>query len=163
MRDSRCSATPLRPLASVTATASHSPHREVCGHQSHRAMPQIPGILSGLHPIHTQLPGNSQVCSSQHLPGNSHYKRGCLSPPPSLTLFLLLCCFCLSFLPSCSSYLCLPFPPLSMWPWPASTSLLFSLFLPFCSKCLKTMDCLFSLGTAMLEQWSKSSPNKLCF
>jgi hypothetical protein len=25
------------------------------------------------------------------------------------------------------------------------------------------MDCLFSLGTAMLEQWSKSSPNKLCF
>ena len=53
----------------------------------------------------------------------------------------------------------LPFPTLSTWPWPASTSLLFSLSLPFYNKVLKTMDCLFSLGYAMLEQWSKS-PSK---
>ena len=71
-----------------------------------------------------QLPGNSQVCPSPQLPGNSqvglaHYKRDCL---PLLSLLPLT--FLASLLPS----LALPFPPplphLSMWSWPASTSLL---------------------------------------
>jgi hypothetical protein len=62
----------------------------------------------------------------------AHYKRICLPLPLSLSL------------PCCPS-LCLPFSSLSMWPWPPSTSLHFSLSLPFYNKCLKTMDCLFSL------------------
>jgi hypothetical protein len=71
-----------------------------------------------------QLPGNSQVCSSPQLPGNSqvglaHYKRGCLPPPPSLTLASLS--LLLSFSPS----FFILFSPLSTWPWPVSTSLLF--------------------------------------
>jgi hypothetical protein len=35
-----------------------------------------------------------------------------------------------------------------------------SLSLPFYKIILKTMDCLFSSGPAVLEQWSRSSPNK---
>ena len=57
----------------------------------------------------------------------AHYKRICLPLPLSLSL------------PCCPS-LCLPFSSLSMWPWPPSTSLHFSLSLPFYNKCLKTMD-----------------------
>jgi hypothetical protein len=47
-----------------------------------------------------QLPGNSQV-------GLAHYKRGCLTPPPSLTLLPLLS---LSFAP-CSPSIPILFPP----------------------------------------------------
>jgi hypothetical protein len=106
-----------------------------------------------------QLPGNSQVCSSIQLPGNSqvrpaHYKKGCLP---------------LSLLPSCPYSLTLashppappPFSPLSTWSWLASTSLLFSLSLPFYNKCLKTMECLFSLEPTELEKWSRSPSNEL--
>jgi hypothetical protein len=54
------------------------------------------GILSGP----PQLPGNSQV-------GLTHYKRGCLPPPPSLTPASLLWLSCpldphLSSFPSCA-------------------------------------------------------------
>ncbi|EDL14396.1 mCG145954, partial [Mus musculus] len=53
-----------------------------------------------------QLPGNSQVCSAPQLPGNSqvglaHYKKGCMTPPLSVTPASLPC-----LLPSCS-----PLPP----------------------------------------------------
>ena len=58
-----------------------------------------------------QLPDNSQV-------GLVYYKTGCLPPP--LTLLLLLSCL----LAPCSPSLPIPFPHLSTWSWPASTSLL---------------------------------------
>ena len=69
--------------------------------------------------------------------------------------------------------LCIPFHHLSTWPWPATHSrpqdqralplqtwiLIKGTFilLPY-NKRLKTMDCLFSTGSTMLEQWSRSSP-----
>jgi hypothetical protein len=95
-----------------------------------------------------KLPGNSQISPV-------HYKRSCLPPPCSLaSLTLLLSC----------SYSCslapLPFPLLYMWPWLASPSP-HSLSLTLYNKRLKTMDCLFSSGPAVLEQWSRSSPNEL--
>jgi hypothetical protein len=36
-----------------------------------------------------------------------------------------------------------------------------SLSLPFYNKGLKTMNCLFSSGSAMLVQWSRSSSKEL--
>jgi hypothetical protein len=90
-RDCRCLATPLGPLVPVTAIPGPQPtpcsFREVCGHQSLRAMLQawIP-----LPTVTWQQPGmllptiiwHSQV-------GLAHYKRGYLPPPPSLTLLPL--------------------------------------------------------------------------
>jgi hypothetical protein len=99
-----------------------------------------------------QLPGNSQVCSSPQFPvngqnGPARYKRSCLLPPCSLILLLLL------------SYS--PLPSLSTWPCPASASLPFSLSLSFYNKHLKIMDCLFSSGSAALEQQSRPSSRAL--
>jgi hypothetical protein len=54
------------------------------------------------------------------------------------------------------------FPPLSMWPWLSSAILHFSLSLPFYNKHLKTMCFLFSSGSAMLEQWSRSPSKESC-
>ena len=66
-------------------------------------------ILSKFHP---ELPGNSQVYLA-------HYKKGCLTPSPSLVLLLSVALLLLS-----SSPLPIPLPPFSTWSWPASTSLL---------------------------------------
>jgi hypothetical protein len=71
-----------------------------------------------------QLFGNSQVCSSPHLPGHSqvgqtHYKRGCLLPPLKLTPASFPC-----LLSPCSPSLPISFFTLSTWSWPASTELL---------------------------------------
>ena len=83
---------PPGPLAHGPATISqrilphpppptHTPCREMCGHQSHR---QCPSFWYSVWTPSPQLPGNSQVDSV-------HSKRGRLPPPPSLTL--LLSCF----------------------------------------------------------------------
>jgi hypothetical protein len=135
-------ATPPGPLAPITATASTVPilPAERCVAISH--LGNAPSSCYSVWTPPPQLPGNSQVCSSLQLPGNSHlglahYKRSCLPPPPSLTLLLLP----LLLLPSCSPSLPIPFLPLSRWPWSASTSLLLSLSLLFYSKHLKTMPC----------------------
>jgi hypothetical protein len=37
-----------------------------------------------------------------------------------------------------------------------------SLSLLFYNKCLKAMNCLFLSGSAMLEQWSRSSSKEPC-
>jgi hypothetical protein len=72
----------------------------------------------------------------------------------SLTLLLLLSYSCL-FLPFTPS-LCIPSSLLHG----AMAGLYFPtlcLSLPFYNKHLKTMNCLFSFGLAVLEQWSRSS------
>ena len=76
-------------------------------------------------------------------------------PPIRITEIALLPLILLLLLP-CSPFLCFPFPSLHV----VIASLYFStlsLSLPFYNKHLKTMDCLFSSGSAMLEQWSRSS------
>ena len=78
-----------------------------------------------------QLPGNSQLCPSPLLPGNSlvglvHYKRGCLPLPLPYSLSLSFS-LAQSWAPLPSS----PLPPLSTWSWPPLLlySLLLSAFL----------------------------------
>ncbi|EDL00447.1 mCG1050918 [Mus musculus] len=69
---------------------THTPCREMCGHQSHR---QCPSFWYSVWTPSPQLPGNSQVDSV-------HSKRGRLPPPPSLTLLLSYSlAFTLLFLP----------------------------------------------------------------
>jgi hypothetical protein len=106
-----------------------------------------------------QLLGKSQVCcSSPQLPSNSqngtaHYKRSCLSPPSSLALLLSCSLFYLLALTLAP----LPLSPTPFTPLPpmAMATLCFStlsLCLLFYNKRLRTMDCLYSLGPAVLEQ-----------
>ena len=108
-----------------------------------------------------QLPGKSQVCyptivTWQQQCRPAHYRRGLcvlsfLSSSLALILLLLLLlpCSLPSLLPSLHVVITCPgFATLS-------------LSLPFYNKCLKTMNCLFSLGPAVLEQWSRSSSKEL--
>ena len=72
------------------------------------------------------------------LPRNSKVAQPTIKEAACPFIMFLLSYSRASLLPFCS-----PSPhslPFSMWPWPASTSLHFSLSLPFYNKCLKTMD-----------------------
>ena len=108
-----------------------------------------------------QLPGNTQV-------GLVNYKRGCLTPPPSLTLASLSCPLAspLSEFPSplsprghglplliyslqLSAFLCLYYPLSSPsltsgLPWKKGGTVSLITPLRHNSKCYKTMDCLFT-------------------
>jgi hypothetical protein len=88
------------------------PHLVMGGASSPALMPSGPAVPLLVFCLNStpQLPGNSQVCSSPQLLANrqvglTHYKSGCLPPPPSL--ILLLSCSSLALL---GSSLFLPFP-----------------------------------------------------
>ena len=75
------------------------PDTKVCGHQSCRQHPRLLVFcLDSIPTVTWQQPGMLLPTITWLHPGRSaHYKRGCLSPPPSLTLLLLP----LLLLPSC--------------------------------------------------------------
>lgn len=132
------SAMPPGPLAPVTATATPTaPCREVCAHQSSR---QCLKLLVWTPP--PQLPGTSTVAHPT--------KKGAACVLLALLLSYLLLLLPCPFLP----------PFLSTWPWLASASLLSPSLCLFYNKHLKTMDCLFSSGSVVLEQWSRVPSNK---
>jgi hypothetical protein len=82
----------------------------------------------------------------------AHYKGGCL---PLLPLSLTPASYLLLSCPLSPSLSIFPSPYFHM----AMASLYFpilSLSLPFYNKCLKTIECLFSTGSYVLEQWSRS-------
>jgi hypothetical protein len=75
------------------------PPREVCGHQSHRQCPKLLVFCLDTTPTVTwQQPGRP-----------ARYKKGCLPPPRSLTLLLLLSWLSLVLLLSFSPPSLLPF------------------------------------------------------
>ena len=133
----RCSATPHEPLAPVSATA----------------FPQPPSPWYFVWTPPPLLPGNSQV-------NLAHYKRGCLPPPSSLALTLLL-------LPLA------PLLPLSACPSPISGhgqslflySLPLSAFLYLYAMTINALKpwAVSSLwDPSLLEQWSRTPSNELC-
>jgi hypothetical protein len=136
--DSRCSTTPLQRGVWPSVTW---------------AMTQAPGILFGLNP-------HSYLATVRYAPPYSYLATARIAQPtikgatcPLLALFPLN----LLLLFPCPHSLSLSLPPLSTWPWPASSSLL-SPFL-----CLSTINSLKPWIASchrptVLEQWIRASP-----
>ena len=82
---------PPETLAPVTATTSHSPCREVYGHQSRRQCPKLLGFCLDSTPTVTwqQLSMLLPTVIRQQLGWPAHYKRSCLPPPLPYLLFPL--------------------------------------------------------------------------